>query len=152
MSVYTEFRRKHQEEISAIPRAFAFEEKHLKDALQQLGLTENDRDKVTSLYGAGDIMRKEDIEKYLSLCEKHQEALAAKIAEDVTGNGFILDMFDTELADHEYSYSQDPSDALEALGLTMKDVNANKALRHGFMLACKKQSSWYSEQMQLDGR
>lgn len=147
MNMYMEMKKKHQEEISSFPMEFACDEKQFKEAMKNLGLTENDRDKVASLYGCGDIMRKEDIPKLIALGEKHWAEMEEKIAEDKTGDGFIFDMFDTELANHEYGYTQDPSDAIEALGLTPEIIRGNKAMLHGFKRACKEQRDRYSNQM-----
>lgn len=147
MNMYMEMKKKHQEEISSFPMEFAFGEEQFKKAMEKLGLTENDRDKVASLYGCGDIMRKEDIPKFIALRKKQRDEMDKEIAEDKTGDGFIFVMFDTELANHEYGYTQDPSDAIKALGLTPELIRGNKAMLHGFKRACKEQRDWYSNQM-----
>jgi hypothetical protein len=41
------------------------------------------------------------------------------------GDDYLFEMFNYELANHEYSYTQDLTDTLEALGLTMEDINAD---------------------------
>ena len=41
-------------------------------------------------------------------------------------------MFLAELADHEYGYTGDDDDTLDALGYTMEQVMADKRLLHGF--------------------
>ena len=47
-------------------------------------------------------------------------------------------MFYYELVNHEYGFTGDAEDTLEALGYTMERVQANQCLRTGFELACKK--------------
>ncbi len=66
---------------------------------------------------------------------RHKAEMAAAIAEDQTGDGFICDMFSYELNNHEYSITYDTSDALEALGLTAAEVAADKRLQRGLALA-----------------
>lgn len=71
-----------------------------------------------------------------------QDAIAA----DKTGNGFIYDMFLYELANHEYCITYDYEETFDALGLTEKQVNADKRLIHGLQKARKdylKNSSEY---------
>lgn len=61
------------------------------------------------------------------------------IAADKTGEGFIFDMFDYELSNHEYIITYDTADTIDALGLTMADIEKNKALAHGLAMARKAQ-------------
>ena len=60
---------------------------------------------------------------------------------DTTGDGFIYDMCNYELANHEYSYTCDVSDTLNALGFTIDYVNSNKNVLNGLLKACKYQES-----------
>lgn len=143
MSKYTDLKEKQQKEINAFPIAFAFGEKRFKEVMEQLGLTPNDTDKVCSLYGAGDIFLKKDVPAYLAMLRRHKKELQDAIASDKTGEGFIYEMFSTELADHEYCVSCDLTDTLNALGLSVEDVNSNKALMNGLHKAAKEQMEWY---------
>ena len=72
------------------------------------------------------------IPKWIILEEK-QDAIAA----DLTGDGFIFDMFVYELANHEYCITYDLEDTLDALGLTAEQINADKRLTHGLNKAIK---------------
>ena len=91
---------------------------------------ENDQDKICSI-GYGGFVQKKDADLLHTTTARHEEELAAAIAADPTGDGFICDMFKSELDNHEYSYTMDLSDTLEALGYTPEDINADKRLRHG---------------------
>lgn len=51
--------------------------------------------------------------------DRLHEELQAAIAQDTTGSGFIYEMFLCELADHEYGYTQDVGETLDALGYTL---------------------------------
>ena len=63
--------------------------------------------------------------------------MAAAIAEDKTGEGFIYEMFFCELDNHEYGYTGDSENTLYALGYTMRQVMADKRLLRGFEKACR---------------
>jgi hypothetical protein len=65
----------------------------------------------------------------------HEKEMADAIAADKTGEGFIFEMFDYELGNHEYVYTCDISDTLDALGLTIEDLAKNPALRAGLKAA-----------------
>jgi hypothetical protein len=57
--------------------------------------------------------------------------MAAAIAEDKTGEGFIYEMFLYELDNHEYGYTGDTSDTLESLGYTAEQVLESPCLKRG---------------------
>lgn len=61
---------------------------------------------------------------------------AAK-ASDKDGTGFLYQMFLFELDNHEYGYTGEYEDALESLGLTMKDVHKSVRLTRALEKAAK---------------
>ena len=61
-----------------------------------------------------------------------------KCLPDKTGKGFIFDMFLQELENHEYSYTGDVQEALDALGITPQYMEAMPQLMTGLSLACNK--------------
>ena len=69
--------------------------------------------------------------------DRHQDERAAAIQADPDGTGFIFQMFRYELANHEYSYTGDLAETLDALGITTDEVNASPALLNGLHLAAK---------------
>ena len=71
------------------------------------------------------------------MLDRFEQEQKAAIAEDTTGNGYIYDMFYTELANHEYCITFDPEDTLCALGLTVDEIKADKRLLHGFNKAVR---------------
>ena len=46
-------------------------------------------------------------------------------------------MFLYELQNHEYSYTGDYTEAMDALGITFEDLEKKPALANGLQLACK---------------
>lgn len=140
MNAYAEMKKRHQAEISSFPMAFAFDRNQLVEAMKKLGLNPDETDKVCSLYGAGDIIRKSDVPTYKEMLLRHHRELRALIEADRTGNGFIFEMFDFELRNHEYGYTEDASDTLEALGISWDDLEKDARLMCGFQKACKIQA------------
>ena len=142
---YQAMQERHQAEINASPMVFAFGQKQFEEAMKKLGLDPSETDKVCSLYGCGDIIRKTDLPAYLAMIERHRQEINEAIAADKTGDGFIFDMFDYELTNHEYGYTQDPTDTLRELGISWDQLSNDKRLTHGFEKACKQQIEWFDE-------
>lgn len=143
MNAYLDLMKKQQEEFKTLPIVYAFGQKQFKEAMKKLGLTEKDKKKVCSIYGCGDIILKSDVPKFVEMIRKHKKEMKDAIAEDKTGDEFIYDMFDAELSNHEYGYTQDPTDALGALGLTLDEVYNDTRLKHGFKRACENQKACF---------
>lgn len=136
MNKYAELRARQQQEFNSLPLGFAFSDKQFREAMQTWGLDpEKDLDKICSI-GYGGFIQKKDAGLLHTTTARHEAELSAAIAEDRTGDGFIRDMFRYELDNHEYSYTMDLSDTLDALGYTAEDINADERLRHGLERAC----------------
>lgn len=71
----------------------------------------------------------------MMLIFKHQEQKASAIASDKTGDGFIFQMFDCELINHEYHVHEDVMPTLLDLDLTKAEVDADPALKNGLQKA-----------------
>ena len=67
--------------------------------------------------------------------DRHKREMKEAIAADPTGEGFIFDMFLRELENHEYGYTGDMTDALEALGFTAQEVVDDPRLNRGISKA-----------------
>lgn len=121
MSKYTSLKSKHQAEVDAFPFGFAFNQSQFEEMMTKWGLTPDDTDKIYSI-GGGGYVRKSDAEAMHKMFERHE--LERKMARK-HGDDYLFEMFNYELANHEYSYTQDLTDTLEALGLTMEEINAD---------------------------
>lgn len=149
MNRYRELKDKQSEEFAKFPIAFAFSDEQVKEGLKKLGLNENDIDKVTGI-GAGGFIKKTDVEKYVGLSKKFHTELKKSIEEDKTGEFFIKDMFDYELANHEYGYTMDLDDTLAAIGITIEEINNNDNLRNGLKLALEEYEKEEEEENEQD--
>lgn len=139
-NAYLELKRKHEQERNEFPFMFAFDDKQFKEGMEKLGLTEADTDKIYSI-GAGGYIRKEDSKVLSEMVERHKKEMQDAINADENGHGFIFDMFDYELANHEYCITWDIEPTLDALGLTNDEVMANEKMKHALELARKANSN-----------
>jgi hypothetical protein len=139
MKKYIELKERQQKEVNAFPMVFAFSNQQFIEGMAKLGLKPTDTDKVYRLGNTGGIYRKSDSQKLKDMMDRHDKEMAEAIAADKTGEGFIFEMFDYELANHEYCITYDLGPTLDELGITIEQVNANPALKHGLALAIKAQ-------------
>lgn len=135
---YSELREKQQKDIDSFPFMWAFNRKQFDEGMAKLGLSPTDRDKILSI-GAGGYIRKNDRDALFEMFDRHRKELEEAIAGDPTGDGFIFDMFNYELANHEYGYTGNPESTLDSLGMTMEEIKADERLLHGWKLAVKRQ-------------
>jgi len=137
MNKYAELRQRQQEEFNALPLGFAFSQKQFDEMMRGWGLDpEKDTGKIYSI-GAGGYVQKKDADLLHQTRERHDAELAAAIEADKTGDGFIYEMFLYELDNHEYGYTGESEDTLDALCLTAQEVAADKRLLRGFEKAQK---------------
>ena len=136
MNTYQQMKDRQQKEFDAFPIGAAFSNKQFEEMMQKWDLTVNDTDKICSI-GGGCYIRKTDKEAFCALINRLTSEKENAIAADLTGDGFIFDMFVYELANHEYCITYDLEDTLDALGLTAEEINADKRLTHGLNKAIK---------------
>ena len=136
MNAYQEMKDRQQKEFDAFPMRAAFSQQQFQQMMEKWGLTLNDTDKICSI-GGGCYIRKADIDAFVALINKTAAELKNAITADLTGDGFIFDMFVYELANHEYCITYDLEDTLDALGLTAEQINADKRFTHGLNKAIK---------------
>ena len=120
MNKYTSLKSKHQKEVDAFPFGFAFNQKQFDEMMEKFGLTPDDTDKIYKI-GGGGYIRKTDSEAMNEMFERHEAERKAAMQDDE----YLYEMFNYELANHEYCITYDLSDTLDALGLTMDEVNAD---------------------------
>ena len=138
MNRYLEMKSKRSAAFNSFPMFFAFTDRSFEEGMRKLGFEPEDTDEICRLDGCGGFIRKTDKEAFLSLCRQQNQELADAIAADETGLGFIYDMFLYELKNHEYGYTWDDADTLEALGYTEDDINADPRLKAGLKAAKQK--------------
>lgn len=141
MNEYVEMRKRQQEEHdNAHLLGFAFSDAQFREMMNGWGLDpakKSDLGKVSSV-GAGGYILKENIPVYNEMSRRHKAERREAIAADKTGDGFIYQMFYYELANHEYGWTGEYDDTLDALGYTWEQVQADDRLRHGLKKAASK--------------
>lgn len=132
MNKYAEMRQWQQAEFDALPIAFAFSNKQFEKMMVGWGLDpEKDLDKIYRLGNTGGFYKREDKLLIQETFKRLGEELEAAIAEDKTGDGYIYEMFLYELDNHEYGYTMDTEDTLDALDFTAEEVLENPRLKRG---------------------
>jgi len=124
MNPYLVMKKKHQDEHNDFPLFFAFSDQRFLVGLQKLGLSKDDVDQVVSI-GAGGYCRKDDVERLRNMGIRHK----AEMTEALKDEAFLEDALTYELANYEYGYTHDATDALETLGFTEEQVNSDPKLK-----------------------
>lgn len=131
---YVDFKNAHQDKVDAFPMMFAFSEDQFKKGMEKLGLEYGkDECKLLSI-GSSGFIRKSDAKAFEELFTSYSERLSEKMRD----HDFAVEAFIYELANYEYCITNDPTDALRALGLTVSDIEADQDLLKAFKEARKK--------------
>lgn len=133
MGKYTELKDRQQTEVNEFPLGFAFGQEQFDRMMREWGLNPEDTDKIYSI-GGGGFVRKSDADAMHEMFARHEAERKAMMNDD----DYLYDMFRYELANHEYGYTYDVSDTLDALGLTLEQINTDKKLSKAFDKALKK--------------
>ena len=136
---YRMLKARQQEEFNAFPKFFAFSHEQFAEGMRKLGLDPKETDKISALGDTGGFFRKTDVPALKAMFERHHSEIKEAIEADKRGDGFIYDMFAYELANHEYCYTEDPSEALQALRLTPEDIENNPKMRRALKRAMARQ-------------
>lgn len=137
MNEYQKIRERQQKEFDSFPLGFAFSNDQFERMMKNWGLdAKNDSDlkKIVHIE-SGAFVQKKDLDRFHDMINRQEDELQAAISADKTGEGFIREMFDYELRNHEYGYTGSVEDTLDCLGYTWKDIEKDSCLRHGLELA-----------------
>jgi len=130
---YKELDRAHQDDISRFPMTFIFgrkSEEELTECLSKIGA--KSLEECVSI-NCGGIIRKVDKDRWLGLCKLHREEKVLFFQDD----NHLVDAFVCEMNNHEYAYTGEYDDVLEALGFEEKDLQVER-IRKAFNKASKK--------------
>ena len=141
---YREMKARQQREVNGFPKAFAFSDRQFVEGMRSLGLDPADRDKIVFI-GGGGFIRKTDEAAFQAMFQRHRLERETAMDADQTGNGYLLEMFCCEFANHEYGYTRDAEPALMALGISWEDIGGDERLMHAFETACRQEAEWYDK-------
>ena len=122
MSKYTDLKAKHQAEVNAFPFGFAFNQSQFDKMMIKWGLKPTDIREILSI-GGGGYIRRSDADAFKEMMGRHK--IQMKMAMKKNEDDFLFHMFNYELANHEYCVTGELDDTLDALGLTIEEINAN---------------------------
>ena len=114
---YLDLQKKHQDELSNFPVAYAFSEQQLTEALEKLGAT---REECVTVFGHGDIVKRTDAKAFIAMLERHTKEMKQRLKEDAD---FAEAAFLYEMDNHEYAinWSAD-EDVLACFAITFEDI------------------------------
>ena len=114
---YLDLQKKHQDELSDFPIAYAFNDEQLTEALVKLGAT---KEECVTVFGHGDIVKKTDAKAFVDMLKRHTEEMKQRLREDVD---FAEAAFLYEMDNHEYAinWSAD-EDVLACFAITFDDI------------------------------
>ena len=134
---YAILRKKQQEEFNKLPLGFAFSNEQFAEMMKGWGLDpDKDTDKIYRIPGGGFVQKKDHTLLHETM-DRHQKEIEEAIEADVDGTGFVYEMFLYEMDNHEYGYTGDLEDALEALGMTIEEIDGSEKLKAGLEKAKK---------------
>lgn len=93
---YLELKKKHEKELADFPIAYAFNDEQLQQALEKLGAT---KEECVTVFGHGDIVRRENAKPFIKTLERHTREIKDKLKDDVE---FAEAAFRYEMDNHEY--------------------------------------------------
>ena len=142
---YQELKTRWGKEINAFPMAFAFSNEQLKEVLVNLETT---IEEVVSI-GSGGIIRKTDLVAYEALFERIGVERVAAFENNVV----LIEAIRHELGNHEYIYTSDPTDALNALEITLDDertATCFKIARAQYLYACEEMEKLFVSKQKVE--
>lgn len=134
---YLNMKVRHQKEMNAFPIHFAFGQEQIDKKIKELKLSKDPKKRAEQIVsiGAGGFVLKKDFPAFVEMCKRHSRERIEAIAEGEQGGTYLYDMFRYELQNHEYGYTMDTTDTLEALGFTEQDLETRPAIKAALMKA-----------------
>lgn len=129
---YQAYKNAVSKEVNEFPMFFAFSNKQFEEGKIKLNI--QDDSELSKIPGGG-FIKKSDDKRFLDMLIKHELELRENIDADETGEGFIYTMFLYELNNHEYGYTYELDDTLDALGLDYMDIEESYNLSNGLLKA-----------------
>ena len=128
---YRALKERQQKEIHEFPFFFAYNDEQFIQGMKRFGLSIEDTDKIYKFGDTGGFYLRTDAARLREIGDRHKAERDAAIAADKRGNGYIFHMFRDELINHEFTYTGDLTDTLDALCITVEEINSNPRLRRG---------------------
>ena len=119
---YATLKNEYQTKFNNLPIVYAFSPKQFEEnVIKQLG---SDTKQIIHI-GGGGYMRREDEHLIDTFLEESNNFIKNRL----TDYEFMYSAFKYELANHEFCYTMDETDALDALNLTWDDITNDPQLK-----------------------
>ena len=135
METYEELKQRHQREVNELPFFFAFSNEQFSAGMAKFNLSPDDTDKIYRFPGTGGYYLRTDAKLIHDTLNRHEAERKAAIEADTKGDCYIFQMFLYELRNHEFPYTWRLDDTLDALGLTIEEVDNSIPLTNGLRKA-----------------
>ena len=114
---YLDLQKKHQEELSNFPIAYAFSDQQLEEALVKLGA--KSKDECVTVFGHGDIVKRENAKPFLDMLKRHTK----ETQEAMKDKEFAEAAFRYEIDNHEYAINwSGDEDVLDCFAMNFDDL------------------------------
>ena len=129
MENYSQLKTRHQDEITNFEGMFfAFSDKQYIEGIKKLGLSKEQASTEIASFGGGGYIFKNRVNALDELTTSHKQQRESSFKDD----NFLINALVYELINHEYCITYDEQDAIDALGLSAKDIPS-----HCLVLATK---------------
>lgn len=140
---YLELKRKHQKEVNDFPFFFAFSNAQFEEGMRKFGLEPTDTDKIYKLGNTGGFYLKTDAPRLKEMFDRHDREMSEGMKDD----SFVASMFKYEMGNHEFQFSYDKEEILNACGLDLEDMDERlesiwEKAREEYLDLCDK-NDWY---------
>ena len=120
---------------------FAFGNAQFEEGCRRFGIDPKKTSDELYALGGGGYYRKTDTKKLAKIFADHELARVRALKEG--GVTFAADMFEAELANHEYCLTRDLEETLDALGYTADRIQESTVLKAGLQEALRR-SEYYT--------
>jgi len=128
---YRALKKQQQQEVHEFPFFFAYNDEQFIRGMEQFGLSIEDTNKIYKFGDTGGFYLRADAARLPEIGDRHEAERKAAIATDKRGSGYIFHMFRDELINHEFTWTDDLTDTLDALCITVEEINNDPRLKRG---------------------
>ena len=134
MNKYKQLKDQLQKQYDALPIKYAYSEMQFKSMLKQFETETGGRVRLLHIGHGAYILAQDE-----KLIDDFLERSDRELAEAMKDDDFLYDAFNYELANHEFCYTDDISDALDALGLSWEQIKDDQRIMTILKRACENQ-------------
>ena len=140
---YSAMKKRHQEKMDGVldeTTFFAFSDEQFNEGMKKFGLNPKDKNDLKKIVRipAGGFCLKERLDDLRNVVNQNSEELRLAMQDEK----FAYQAFLSELCNHEYCITGDPSEAMAVLGVSMDDLKANPKMAQALERAEKKAAQY----------